>query len=73
MSPRSSHANFLLYFQKMLLNAEYKSERNPGNRKVGIAFPAVCKRRLLKGPPLVGPEIPALIVRGTTERKSKPR
>lgn len=73
MSSRSSHATFLLYFQKMLLNAEYKSEQNPGNRKVENTLLMVRKKRLLQGPPLVGAEIPALVTFGTTERKSNPR
>lgn len=57
MSSRSSHASFLLYFQKMLLKANYESKQNPGNRKVRKAFPMVRKRRRLHGPSLVGPEI----------------
>lgn len=57
MSSRSSHASFLLYFQKMLLKANCESEQSPGNRKVQKTFPMVRKRRLLQGPSLVGPEI----------------
>ncbi|PDT28545.1 hypothetical protein CO660_16805 [Rhizobium sp. L9] len=34
MTSRSSHACFLLYFQKMLLNANGESKRKPGNRTV---------------------------------------
>jgi len=75
MSSRSSHANFLLYFQKMLLNADCESGRNPGNRKVGIVSAAARRRRHLQGPPLVGPMIsprPAAALE-TPEKKPKLR
>lgn len=57
MSSRSSHASFLLYFQKMLLKANGEANQNQGIRKVQKAFPIVRKRRRLHGPSLVGPEI----------------
>ena len=34
MTSRSSHTCFLLYLQKMLLDANGESKRRPGNRKV---------------------------------------
>lgn len=57
MTSRSSHACFLLYFQKMLLNANGESKHNPCNREVHRAFPMVRKRRQLHGSSLVGREI----------------
>jgi hypothetical protein len=53
MTSRSSHACFLLYFQKMLLNANGESNHKLGNRDVHRAFPMVRKRRQLPGSSLV--------------------
>lgn len=54
MTSRSSHACFLLYFQKMLLNANGESKRKPGNRKVHRTFPMVRNRGQLHGSSPVG-------------------
>lgn len=54
MTSRSSHACFLLYFQKMLLNANGESKHKPCNQKVHRTFPMVRIKDQLHGSSLVG-------------------
>lgn len=55
MPSYSSHLNFLLYFQKMLVNVRGMNERDLRDHRVGMA--AILKGRPLQGPPLASPAI----------------
>ena len=57
MSSGSSHPNFLFYFEKMLLNACRPNERDKRSRQAEMSSPSVLGGRLLRSPPLIGPEI----------------
>lgn len=68
MSSQSSHPNFLLYFQKMLVDSRLETEQNVES---GPALRAAFRNILIQGPPRTGSDIrlDGILAAGAAKRR----
>lgn len=67
MSSQSSHPNFLLYFQKMLVNSRFETEQNVESGHARAVFRDI----LIQGPPRTGSDIrlDGILAAGAAKRR----